>query len=97
MIIPTIREKSNEYGLMLSDQNPETLNTFERDLLPYDYKILKIKDMLILGALWTIQSTQLKNEFVTPAIIVQSLLRARYLPLPLSTAPLISKLTTAED
>jgi hypothetical protein len=97
MIIPTIRENTNEFGLMLSDKDPETLKTFEKDLLPYDYKILKLKDLLILGALWTIQSTQLNNEFVTPGIIVQSLLRARYLPLPLSTAPLISKLTIAED
>jgi len=97
MIIPTIREKTNEFGLMLSVEEPETLKSFETDLLPYYYKILKLKDLLILGALWTIQSTQLKNEFVTPDIIVQSLLRARYLPLPLSTAPLISKLTTAED
>jgi hypothetical protein len=70
MIIPTIREKTNEFGLMLSVEEPETLKSFETDLLPYYYKILKLKDLLILGALWTIQSTQLKNEFVTPDIIV---------------------------
>ena len=61
MIIPTIREKTNEFGLMLSVEEPETLKSFETDLLPYYYKILKLKDLLILGALWTIQSTQLKN------------------------------------
>ena len=55
---------------MLSDEEPETLKTFKTDLLPYDYKTLKLKDVLILGALWTIQSKQLKNEFVTPDIIV---------------------------
>jgi hypothetical protein len=55
---------------MLSVEEPETLKSFETDLLPYYYKILKLKDLLILGALWTIQSIQLKNQFVTPDIIV---------------------------
>jgi hypothetical protein len=97
MIIPTIREKSNEFGLMLPDEMAETLLGFQTDLLYYDLKILKLKDLLILGTLWTLQSTQLQDHFVTPDIIVQSLLRARYLPLYLSTTPLIYKLTKAED
>ena len=97
MIIPTIREKSNEFGLMLPDEMAETLLGFQTDLLYYDLKILKLKDLLILGTLWTLQSTQLQDHFVTPDIIVQSLLRARYLPLYLSTTPLIEKLTKAED
>jgi hypothetical protein len=59
MIIPTIREKSNEFGLMLPDEKSENLQGFQRDLLLYDLKILKLKDLLILGTLWTLQSAQL--------------------------------------
>jgi hypothetical protein len=59
MIIPTIREKSNEFGLMLPDEMSETLQGFQTDLLFYDLKLLKLKDLLILGTLWTLQSTQL--------------------------------------
>lgn len=59
MIIPTIRQKSNEFGLMLPDEKSENLQGFQRDLLLYDLKILKLKDLLILGTLWTLQSAQL--------------------------------------